>query len=437
MAAYPGTPGYRTPAAPKTAPKAAPKAWKAPADWKQKTQARWAANHPQPLFPAVDVSGKERTGLLGDARTQVTKSYGAVPMPSAQSYLQPFADAHARTAASGQNYVNYLDAASANAQNLSGAFNAALTGGMNAGQASVQGQGGSSADVSGIPAAATSLIPAASVGSSFTNYLNAEKPYVGAAVNESQRQISAQQATAAAQYQTAGAQRRQDIQDAIQKLYSSNLDTLQSGKKLAHDAAVTDYLALGKTAYQKAQASERTRYDTGRLTQGQTKLDQNATKINNDAAYKQATLDSKRTAAAAKGIDLAPAYKALLVSTPRGSAKGAAVGPRGQAGGNYTVIENRTDAAGDPAGSTTVTQFVPYGAKVPKSVSFTNPDGTKVTRRVTLKGLVNAKTSSAGSTRKATPASWDRAVSLLKNKYPGQITATWLKQNFPPRPQGS
>src|SRR4029077_10197747 len=100
--------------------------------------------------------------------------------------LQPFADAQARNQGYAANYDTYLQNASNQAQNISGAFNTALTGGVNAGAASVQGQGGSG-QPGAIPTAQQALIPVASIGNSYTNYFNAERPYVQAATNETSR----------------------------------------------------------------------------------------------------------------------------------------------------------------------------------------------------------------------------------------------------------
>lgn len=426
----------------KTAPKEVKKPWVKPANWEQKTQARWAANHPQPLFPSTDISPAELSRLRGSAQTQVRQTYAASPMPSQQSYLQPFADAHARTLAAGQNYVSYLDSAASNAQNISGAFNSALTGGIQQGQAQTLASGGSGLP-GAIPTAAASLIPAAGVGSSFTNYLNAEKPYVGAAVNETERQLNSQQSSATADYQTAAAQRRAEIQDAISKLYESNVSTLQDTKVAANKAKVTEYLALGKTAYQKAQVAERAGefgvsagLKKRGLDQKDRSLDQTDRKIAGDLAYKQASLDAKRTSAKATGIDLSGPYKTLLVSTPgKTSAPGVKTGPAGQTGREYTVTPIIYTASGTAIEGKPVKRTVYYGETVPTA---TKDKEGRVTQRVAKgKYTVPAKSGSAAATRKATPDSWDRAVAQLRAKYPGRITATWLKANFPPRPSGS
>lgn len=402
--------------------------------WKAFTQARWARNHPQPLFPSGAVTQKEQSGLLNTARSQVLKSYAATPLPTQQSYLQPFADAHARNVQAGQNYINYLQSAAGSAQNLSGAFASALGAGINTGQQNVQSQGGSGLP-GAIPTAQASTIPAAAVGSSFTNYLNALQPSVGAAVNETDRQLNVGASKAAGDYAAAQAQRRGEVQDAIQKLYTSSLSTLAGQKSDAVKNAVAEYVALGRNAYQKAQLNETISHHKATEKTAAQNANTSAARLANTKAYQQRTLDSKRTAAAAKGIDLAPAYRTLFVTSSSTSGTGAR-GPSGQSGGNYTIVENRTDAYGDPAGSTTVTQFVPYGQKVPKSVRFTNPDGTTVTRKVTLKSQQFPPKGASSSTRKATPKSWDLAVRQLKAKYPGQITPAWLKSNFPPRPAG-
>lgn len=422
------------PATPVKPGKPGKKPWVKPANWEQKTQARWAANHPQPLFPSTAISGKERSGLMKDARTSVTGIYDATPMPTAAAYLQPFADAHARATAAGQNYVNYLDSAATNAQNLSGAFNAALTGGITAGQRGVTAQGGSITPDA--PTAAQSLIPAAGVGSSFVNYLNAEKPYVGAAVNETVGKINAGSAAAAGEYRTAQAGRSAEIRDAIQKLYASGLDSLGSQKSDAVKNAVAEYVAMGKTAYQKAQIDQRAGEFKTTTALKTRSLDQADTKIANTKAYQQASLDAKRTGAAAKGIDLKPAYDILLVSTPgKPGAKAGATGPKGQSGRDYTVTPISYTASGTAIEGKPVKRTVYYGETVPKAA--VDNEGRPTQRVAPGKFTYPASTAATAATRKATPASWDRAVSLLKTKYPGKITATWLKANFPPRPLGS
>lgn len=398
--------------------------------WKAKTQARFAKNHPPPLFPSADVTPKETTGLMSSARQQVAKTYASQPMPALQTYLQPFADAHARNAAAGENYVNYLRSATGTAQNLTGAFGAALTGGMGAGQESVQAQGGSAPANSGIPTAAASLIPAASVGSSFANYLNAQQPYVGAAVNETGRLLDAQQGKALADYRTAEAARRADVLDATQKIYNANLQTLQDQKNAGVKNAVTEYLALGKTAYQKSQLAQRGKQFDVTTGLKRDKLALDAASLAERAGYHQKSLDAKRTSAASKGIDLSPAYKLLLVTSP-GGAGGSKTGPVGQRGRWYTVTPTTYTASGTALAGKAVKQFVPYGDPVPTAKK--GPNGPTLTV-VPGDYAYPPKTS---STRRATPASWDRAVSLLRNKYPGRITASWLKTNFPPRPAGT
>lgn len=423
----------------RTTPPRPTKAWVAPANWKQKTQARWQASHPQPLFPSTDVTAKEQAGVMNDSRSSVLKSYAAAPMPSQQSYLQPFADASARANSAGANYVSYLDAASQNAQNLSGAFNAALTGGIQAGQGTAAAYGGSGTP-DAIPSAGASLIPAASVGSSFSQMLSAEKPYVGAAVNEATGTINKAATSAAADYATAAEQRRSEIQDAIQKLYTSGLDTLQSSKIDANKAAVTEYLAMGKTAYQKAQLAQKTKHDTTTETIAQQNANTSATRATNTASYQQASLDLQRQKALkSSGIDTTGALKTLLVTTPGTAASGQKTGPQGQVGGYYTVTRTKIDEDGAPSGdgNTTVTQYVPYGKPLPKAGSGMNPDGSRWTTKVTLKSQKMPTKSAATSTRKATPASWDRAVQQLRAKWGAKITPAWLKANFPPRPTGS
>lgn len=426
-------PGYKPP---KTKTPAKPKAWKEPANWKQKTAARWAANHPPPLFPSTDISGKELRGVRQDAQTQVRQTYAASPMPALQTYLQPFADATTRNAALGQNYANYLASSATEAQNLSGAFGSALTGGIGSGQSMVSAAGGSG-QPGAIPPAAQSLIPAASLGSSFSQYLNAQAPYVVASGQETQRQTNAASAKAAADYQAAATTRRQDIQDAISKLYQSNVSTLQDQRNTGYKNAVTSYLAMGKTAYQKAQLAQRGKQFDVSTGLKRDKLSLDKASLLERQSYHQASLDKKRTTAATKGIDLSKIYKTLFVSTPGKPGSAGATGPAGQSGGNYTIVETRTDSAGDPAGSSTVQQFVPYGKKVPKSVTFTNPDGTTVTRKVTLKGQVIPKAGAKGaSTRKATPQSWDRAWIQIQAAYPdrSKYTLAYLKSLMPKRP---
>lgn len=417
------------------------KPWVKPANWEQMTRERWLKNHPQPLFPSVEVTPREQRQAMQSSRQQVTSTYNAVPLPSQVSYLQPFADASARTSQMGQNAVAYLQGAQQNAQNLSGAFQGALTGGIQAGQASVAAQGGSAAGSGAIPTAGASLIPAAGVGSSFTNYLNAIQPAVGASVNEANAAINTRMGQAAGEYQQATAQRRAEIQEAIQKVYASSLDTLQGSKVAANKAKVTEYLALGKTAYQAAQAK------TSAARVGETKRHNTATetaaanKLRIDTAYKQATLDAKRTSAAAKGIDLKPAYDTLFVETPSKPGKnGAGTGPQGQVGATYEIVETYLDEYGDVDPDRTVTKkpYIAYGEKVPKAQTYKAADGGTWKRTVVRAKLDKGKPGAKGaSTRKATPASWDRAVALLKNKYPGHITASWLKANFPPRPAGT
>jgi hypothetical protein len=405
-----------------------------PAQWKAKTSARWARNNPQPLFPSTDITGKEQSGLRQAARTQVQQDYAASPMPSLTTYLQPFADAATRTQAAGDAATAYLRSASANAQNLTGAFTGALAGGINTGQATVQGQGGSGL-AGAIPPAAQSVIPAAALGSSYTQMLNAEQPAVGARVLEANQNINTQQGKAQADYQTAAAQRRQDIQDAIAKLYTSSLSTLQDQKNTGYKNAVTSYLALGKTAYQKAQAAERKREFGVTSSQTDRRLAQADERLAAEKSYRQATLDQKRTAAAAKGIDLAPAYKTLFVAGPSTtSSTGGKTGPAGQRGRWYTVTPTSYTATGTPIEGKAVRRFVAYGETVPTPEK--NAQG-QVTQKVTPGDYAYPKSSSSTTSRKATPDSWDRAVAQLKAKYPGQITASWLKKNFPPRPQGS
>jgi hypothetical protein len=405
------------------------------AEWKAKTGATWAKNHPAPLFPSTNITPAERTRLMGDARSSVTKSYAAAPMPAQASYLQPFADAHARTVDAGANYVNYLDSSARNAQNLSGAFDASLTNGIQRGQADVAAQGGSGTP-GAIPSAAASLIPAASVGSSFANYLNAERPYVGAAVNETTRQLNQQQAAAAGDYQTAAASRRAEVQDAISKLFTSSLDSLQGSKIDANKAAVTEYLAMGKTAYQKAQLAQRTKHDTTTEGIAQQNATTAAARVANTKAYQQASLDAKRKSAKTAGIDLGPAYSTLLVSTPgKATGPGAKTGPSGQSGRSYTVTPITYLASGTAIEGKPVKRTVYYGEQVP--IATKDKEG-RVTQRVAAGAYTYPNSQgSAAATRKATPASWDRAVKQLRAKYPGRITATWLAQNFPPRPSGS
>lgn len=392
------------------------------AEWKAKTQARWQKNNPQPLFPSTTVTPKEDSGLMSSARQEVTRSYAATPLPSQASYLQPFADANARTAAAGANYVDYLKSASANAQNLSGAFADAMTGGMNAGQQLVQSAGGSTG---GIPPAAASIIPAASVGSSFTNYLNAEQPYVGAAVNEATTAQNKLALSAAADYQATAAQRRQDVQDAITKLYTSSLSSLQGQKNDSYKNAVTSYLALGKTAYQQQQLKEKSREFGVTSSQKDRSLAQTDTKIANQKAYQQSSLDLQRKKALkTSGVDTAAALRTLNAPTTTTGGAGK-TGPAGQRGRWYTVTPITHLKSGSDITGTPVRRFVAYGEKVPV--------GGK-DQKVTAGDFAYPKSTSG---RKATGSSWDTAVKQLKAKYPGKITASWLKANFPPRPPGT
>lgn len=403
------------------------KAWKKPANWAEMTQARWLKNHPQPLFPSTDVTGKEERGLMGDARQQVTRSYAATPLPSLQNYLQPFADAQARNAGYAANADAYLQSATAASQNISGAFNQALTNGVNAGAAAVQGQGGSGLP-GAIPTAQQALIPASMTGSSFTQFLNASRPAVQASFSEANQGIGSQRASALTDYRDTEAKRRAEVQDAIQQVYKSSLDTLINQKSAANKAAVTEYLALGKTAYQKAQLAGRTRHDRATEATDAKNATTAATRAAETKSYHQASLDAKRTAASAKGVDLAPAYKILFNSTttPGAPAPGGKVGPDGQRGRWYIVTPLTKLASGGTIEGKATRQFVKYGETVPQTVPGK--------QRVAKGDYEFPKSTSASTTnRKATASSWDRAYRYLQAKYPGQNPA-YLKSMLPARP---
>lgn len=403
------------------------------AQWKAKTSARWAANHPAPLFPSTAISPAEDKSVMQQARKSVQATYAANPLPSVTTYLQPFADAITRAQSAGADYSNYLRSSVGEAQNLSGAYNAALTGGIQQGQATTQMEGGSG---TGIPAASASLIPAAAVGSSAANYLNALQPYVGASVNSTVQQVNDAQAKALADYRNTEAQRRAEISDAVQKLYSSGLDSLASQKKAAHDAAVTDYLALGKTAYQQGQLQNTAAKNASDAAAKTRSLDIQQQRAN---AYSQSVLDAKRKSAKASGIDLKPAYDQLFVTTTS-SPSGVPTGPRGQSGRKYQTVVSTTNNGVAVAPDKKTSATIMYGETVPKVGTTTRVDpktGNTITTTVTAGDYVYAPKRSSSSSRKATAASWDRAVAYLRAKYPGRITASWLATNFPPRPSGT
>lgn len=379
------------------------------------------------LFPSTAIDQATIASILAGARTQVQKNYAAAPLPAQQTFLQPFADRRAANLQMAAAADSYLTGASANAQNISGAFNSAYADRLKAGQDATLAAGGSGA-AGAIPPPAATLEPMQAIGSSWTNYLNALRPAMATRAQEANTATDTAEGKALADYTAQREKRSTDLETAIQTLFKSNLDTLQASKNDDYKNAVTAYAVLGKDAYNKALLKQRSLEFTATSGQKDRALDQTDTKIANTKAYQQKTLDVQRQKAAKlTGINTASALKTLMVTTTSGAAPGQHLGPQGQTGGRYKITPILGYAPNGTAifSKTTRTVVVPYGKPVP----VTNKNA-----KVDFQGQVFPPKGASTTTRHATASSWDTAVGQLKAAYPGRITKTWLDAYFPPRP---
>lgn len=384
------------------------------------------------LFPSTAVTQPEIARLLGTARTQVKQNFAGSELPPQQSYLQPYQERRDTNLQLADSAGKFLQAASANAQNLSGAFTSAVAQQI-AGNKQSTLQGGGSGLVEALPAPAVETIPMNMIGSSWTNLLNAQVPAQAARAQEANQATDVAQSRAISDYNAARTKRTSDIESAISTLYKSNLDTLQTQKDDAYKNAVALYSVLGRQAYLRAQAKERAREFGVTSGQRDRSLDQADARIANTEAYRQQTLNIQRQKAVKEtGVDTGPALKILLGGKLAASG-GLKLGPQGQLGGNYLIYPLLQTAADSPTGQaiyntkSPIKKFVKYGEQVP----VTGQGG--VTGRVTLASLAFPH-SKAGQARGATSESYRQAVNNLRAKYGAKITAEWLATYFPPPP---
>lgn len=220
-------------------------------------------NTPQSMFPSSDLTAQEMARILGGARTQVNQTYAASPLPSLQTYQQPFIDAANHEAKLGNDMLAAIGSAAT--------YSAGQTQGMsdwiqqNIGGAAQQAQAAAGPGNNPVPqytTAAQSALPIQSMGTSQTQYLNALAPYVAGSAQGYQRQITTQQNAALKDYNQAVADRSSSKIKDTQDLYQTNLKSAVDVRQNVTKNAIAEYIALTSAGMKADAAAEKVRKDT-------------------------------------------------------------------------------------------------------------------------------------------------------------------------------
>jgi hypothetical protein len=206
------------------------------------------------LFPSTAVTQPEIAKLLGQARTQVKANFAGTALPPEQSYLQPFADRRAQNLQLATNAAQYLQAASANAQNLSGAFTTVIAQRLAANQQATL-QGGGSGIPAALPAPAEQTIGMNMVGSNWTNLLNALVPAAAARASEANQSLDRDQTKALNDYVQANKKRSTDIERATRSSTPRTRHAARRSRTTTRTRSRCSRCSASRSTWQRGQLS--------------------------------------------------------------------------------------------------------------------------------------------------------------------------------------